>query len=322
MFAICGSHLSPLQKQVFRGYVKAFFRRGLQISAAPIMRSGPHIFGEGSPIVDKSPHCFWSNDDGVDVHPEAGSCSWVWHPGPALTVLETDPRVIILPRNDFFEIRHTVDNTPTAWAQYREAISLPWDRKRHELHFLGQCTGTANANNPRIRACVVLQASGLPVQVGLLPDQVPSHLVGLVPLRDPEPLAIMGQYRYVLSLWGNYPFNPRLYRGLEAGSLVFHQASQTTKQLDDGILIPGEHYVELKPDLSDMLEKIIYYMEHPAEAREIAEAGHDCWMRTLYIDEPYTIPDILWERFVSQPHWDECRADLDVHEWKEPREPY
>ena len=68
---------------------------------------------------------------------------------------------------------------------------------------------------------------------------------------------------------------PGLDRGLEAGSLVFHQATLTTKQLDDGILIPGEHYVELKPDLSDLLAQVSHYMEHPAEAREIAEAGHD-----------------------------------------------
>ncbi|MAG35223.1 MAG: hypothetical protein CL878_03100 [Dehalococcoidia bacterium] len=312
MLALCLPHLSPMQQTVFFGYYRAFAKRGLYIAFHPVVGRGPYLFGDGSPIADKSPHCFWVCDDRVDIHPDADSCAWVWHHGPSRTVVESDQRVIIIPRNDLFELRGA-ENTRAGWAEYRSLISVPWEQKRHELHFVGHCTGPQSAANLRIRACVLLNASGLPAHVGLLPDYVPRHLAGLVPLLEQEPLHTMGQYRFVLSPWGNYPFNPRLFRGLEAGSLVFHQASPSIQLLEDGILIPGQHYVELKPDLSDMLEKVSYYMDHPAEAREIAQAGHEVWMQNLFAEEPYTIPDTLWERFVSQPRWAECRAALDVH---------
>lgn len=37
----------------------------------------------------------------------------------------------------------------------------------------------------------------------------------------------------------------------------------------ESLLIPNYHYVEVKPDYSDFIEKATYYMEHPEEAEEI-----------------------------------------------------
>jgi spore maturation protein CgeB len=123
---------------------------------------------------------------------------------------------------------------------------------------------------------------------------------------------VMGQHRFVLSLWGNHQFNPRLYRGLEAGSLVFHQATPDIQLLEDGILVPGLHYVAIAPDLSDLLEQVEHYLAHPDEAREIAETGHRQWQEHLFAFAPYTLPDVIWERFTSQPAWPAFRAAFDV----------
>ncbi|HIZ86881.1 MAG TPA: glycosyltransferase [Candidatus Coprenecus pullistercoris] len=37
----------------------------------------------------------------------------------------------------------------------------------------------------------------------------------------------------------------------------------------EGTLIPGYHYVEIRPDYSDLIDKMEYYASHPAEAEEI-----------------------------------------------------
>jgi hypothetical protein len=143
--------------------------------------------------------------------------------------------------------------------------------------------------------------------VGLLRESTPPDLWPHLPVKEWEPLAAMADYKYVLSLWGNHPFNPRLYRGLEAGSLVFHQATPTIRLLEDGILVPGEHYVEVAPDLCDLVEKVEHFSRHPSEAREIADAGHRVWMQTLFVSTPFTIPEVIWERYTSQPNWRDFR---------------
>ena len=40
-------------------------------------------------------------------------------------------------------------------------------------------------------------------------------------------------------------------------------------------LIPDYHYIEIKDDLSDLEEKLNYYIAHPAEAEQIVEHAHE-----------------------------------------------
>lgn len=42
----------------------------------------------------------------------------------------------------------------------------------------------------------------------------------------------------------------------------------------EGTLIPGEHYIEIKPDYSDLIEKMDYYISHPDECQHIIERAH------------------------------------------------
>ena len=43
----------------------------------------------------------------------------------------------------------------------------------------------------------------------------------------------------------------------------------------EGRLIPGYHYIEVKPDFSDLIEKMDYYLKHPAEAEAIIRHAHE-----------------------------------------------
>jgi spore maturation protein CgeB len=43
----------------------------------------------------------------------------------------------------------------------------------------------------------------------------------------------------------------------------------------EGTLIPNYHYIEVKPDFSDLEERLTYYIEHPDEAEAIIQHAHD-----------------------------------------------
>ena len=43
----------------------------------------------------------------------------------------------------------------------------------------------------------------------------------------------------------------------------------------EGTLIPNYHYIEVRPDFSDLLERIDYYNNHPAEAEAIVRHAHE-----------------------------------------------
>ena len=43
----------------------------------------------------------------------------------------------------------------------------------------------------------------------------------------------------------------------------------------EGLLVPNYHYVEVKPDFSDLEEKVDYYLSHPDKAKAIIQHAHE-----------------------------------------------
>jgi spore maturation protein CgeB len=43
----------------------------------------------------------------------------------------------------------------------------------------------------------------------------------------------------------------------------------------EGTLIPDYHYVEVKPDFSDLIDKMNYYIAHPDAAQAIIDHAHE-----------------------------------------------
>jgi spore maturation protein CgeB len=43
----------------------------------------------------------------------------------------------------------------------------------------------------------------------------------------------------------------------------------------EGTLIPNYHYIEVKPDFSDLEERLQYYIAHPVEAEAIIQHAHE-----------------------------------------------
>lgn len=79
------------------------------------------------------------------------------------------------------------------------------------------------------------------------------------------------QYKYQLNIDGTvaaYRF-PFLLAG---GSLVFKQTSKYYEHFYNE-LIPYEHFIPVKEDLSDLVEKILWAKENDETARKIAKNG-------------------------------------------------
>ncbi|KAJ7615352.1 glycosyl transferase family 90-domain-containing protein [Roridomyces roridus] len=85
-------------------------------------------------------------------------------------------------------------------------------------------------------------------------------------------------YKYLLDVDGN-TFSGRYLGLLRSGSLVF-KATAFAEYFNDW-LRPYEHYVPVKIDLSDLVEKVRWAIEHPVEARRIQEAGMEVAGRVI-----------------------------------------
>ena len=107
----------------------------------------------------------------------------------------------------------------------------------------------------------------------------------------------LASYRYHIDLGGN---GGTTWTGtidkLAMPGLLFHHS---TPMMDSyfGSLKAGEHYVAIKEDLSDLIEKIEYYENNLQEAEKIAKAGQ-AWVRDFISQEGQA--DALRSEFVNQ----------------------
>lgn len=82
------------------------------------------------------------------------------------------------------------------------------------------------------------------------------------------------KFKYILSLEGN-DVASNLKWVMNSNSLAVSPCLHYETWFMEGRLVPGEHFIEIKPDCSDLIEKLTYYDEHPAEARAIVENAHE-----------------------------------------------
>lgn len=146
--------------------------------------------------------------------------------------------------------------------------------------FYGTRTGFANladGKNARDELVRIMRSSNLPFRGGLLAHGDPRYRVDPALSADRltslEHASVLLDSKICLAPWGNHPLTYRFFEGLACRCLVVAQSIRATSFLDGG-LAAGIHYVEIAPDLSDLAEKVGYYLGRPAEAQRIADAGH------------------------------------------------
>lgn len=81
------------------------------------------------------------------------------------------------------------------------------------------------------------------------------------------------RYRFIVCLEGN-DVASNLKWVMSSRSLAVMPRPTCETWFMEGRLIPNVHYVEIKPDFSDLPQKIQYYNEHPEEAERIIDNAH------------------------------------------------
>ncbi|MFI3283111.1 MAG: glycosyl transferase family 90 [Rikenellaceae bacterium] len=68
----------------------------------------------------------------------------------------------------------------------------------------------------------------------------------------------------------------------------------------EGRLIPNVHYIEIEDDLSDLEERLQYYLDNPHEAHKIIENAHNHWAQFLDRDREDLISHLVLKKYFNQ----------------------
>jgi hypothetical protein len=143
------------------------------------------------------------------------------------------------------------------------------------LSFYGAPTGGKRFT--RIDAARILRKSGLPFDGGLYPIAElppPPGDVSVDKLCPKEYRRVLSETRIALVLHGYNPLTFRLFECLSRRCLVLAQDLAGIRFAGCG-LTAGRHYVAFREDLSDLEERVRYYLGHPDEAQTLADAGYE-----------------------------------------------
>ncbi len=81
------------------------------------------------------------------------------------------------------------------------------------------------------------------------------------------------EYRYIMALEGN-DVASNLKWVMSSNSIAVMPKPTCETWFMEGTLIPNYHYIEIKPDLTDLKERLDYYNHHPEEAKQILTHAH------------------------------------------------
>jgi glycosyltransferase involved in cell wall biosynthesis len=204
-------------------------------------------------------------------------------PAGALTFCSARDDVILVPDPVFVN--------SSGYAEFRHSRSMmPWSQRDDTVLWRGTSTGigevtteTMTADNPRlrqrVRMCLILRSvTGTDVRIrkieaGAAPmdrDRLARYdlIGGKIKQAD------WGRYKFALDVDGHTNAWSNLFVRLLLGCCVLKiQSEHGFRQWYYDRLTPMRHYVPVRADMSDLIEKIDWCRSHNAECAEIAAAG-------------------------------------------------
>ncbi|KAJ7779072.1 glycosyl transferase family 90-domain-containing protein [Mycena metata] len=207
------------------------------------------------------------------------------------------------------------------WAGlYAYPNNIPWDAKAPRIYWRGKASGGQIHDSnyhafPRFRAVDLARAHPDLMEIGFSgfhkilcgADCDAAKIKAEYNItRVREPREHVYKYKYVLDLDGN-SFSGRYLGLLSSGSLVFK--STVFEEYFNDWLRPFEHYIPVLPDLSDLVSRVEWAINHDAEARVIQEAGKAFADRVLtdaQSDCYFSAVLLEWARLQS---WSETRSN-------------
>lgn len=80
-------------------------------------------------------------------------------------------------------------------------------------------------------------------------------------------------YKFIMALEGN-DVASNLKWVMSSNSIAVMPRPTCESWFMEGKLVPNVHYIEIKPDFSDLEERLRYYITHPQEAQKIIDNAH------------------------------------------------
>ncbi|MCA2018610.1 lipopolysaccharide A protein [Vibrio tritonius] len=105
-------------------------------------------------------------------------------------------------------------------------------------------------------------------------------------------------YKFILSLEGK-DVATNLKWIMSSQSLVMTPKLVFETWFMEGKLIPGVHYVELKDDFSDLIEKMDYYLAHPDEAEQIISNANQWVAQFKQLGQERLLSYLVAERYFN-----------------------
>ena len=99
------------------------------------------------------------------------------------------------------------------------------------------------------------------------------------------------KYRYIMSLEGN-DVASNLKWVMSSNSVAVMPRPKYETWFMESRLRPNYHYIEIRPDYSDLIERIEYYERHPEEAKAIAAHAHE-WVKQFWNRERENLISLL-----------------------------
>ncbi len=99
------------------------------------------------------------------------------------------------------------------------------------------------------------------------------------------------KYRYIMSLEGN-DVASNLKWVMSSNSVAVMPRPKYETWFMESRLRPNYHYIEIRPDYSDLIERIEYFERHPEEAKAIAAHAHE-WVKQFWNQEREDLISLL-----------------------------
>ena len=143
---------------------------------------------------------------------------------------------------------------------------IPFEKKSNRLIFRGAVHGKP------ARMLFIEKYFGHP-QFDIYDTSTNSTYPEEMRLHKETPIYEHLKFKYILSLEGN-DVASNLKWIMNSNSIAVSPTLNFETWFMEGRLKPGEHFIEIKPDFSNISEQIAYYDDHPKEAKEIIENAH------------------------------------------------
>lgn len=98
-------------------------------------------------------------------------------------------------------------------------------------------------------------------------------------------------YRYIMALEGN-DVASNLKWVMSSNSIAVMPRPTCETWFMEGKLIPNYHYIEIREDYTDLIERINYYEAHPEEAKQIVQHAHE-WCSQFYSKDKEDLISVL-----------------------------